>query len=160
MAHKKGQGTSVNGRESHSKRLGVKKFGGQAVVAGNILVRQRGTKFSAGHNVGTGRDWTLFALVDGKVQFDRGSTRVNVSRLHFHLDRGEVHRRRRCDHALRHRDEGTRGLAAKRGLDSLRPMKCCQDQIRCPVCRGVGLDPIDHQAEQSGVRHREPAACW
>ena len=65
MAHKKGGGSSRNGRDSVSKRLGVKRFGGQFVTAGSIIVRQRGTKFSAGENVGTGRDWTLFALVDG-----------------------------------------------------------------------------------------------
>jgi large subunit ribosomal protein L27 len=69
MAHKKGQGTSSNGRESHSKRLGVKRFGGQVVLAGNILVRQRGTKLHPGKNVGLGRDHTLFALVDGQVEF-------------------------------------------------------------------------------------------
>ena len=62
MAHKKGQGSSRNGRDSASQRLGVKKFGGQPVIAGNILVRQRGTKFNPGRNVGMGRDWTLFAL--------------------------------------------------------------------------------------------------
>jgi large subunit ribosomal protein L27 len=78
MAHKKGQGTSTNGRESHSKRLGVKMFGGQAVVAGNIIVRQRGTKLHAGKNVGTGRDWTLFALKDGTVKFDKPHRRVSV----------------------------------------------------------------------------------
>jgi len=78
MAHKKGQGSVKNGRDSQSKRLGVKKFGGQAVVAGNILIRQRGTKFHAGRNVGTGRDYTLFALVDGSVRFDRDSRRINV----------------------------------------------------------------------------------
>jgi large subunit ribosomal protein L27 len=78
MAHKKGQGSVRNGRDSHSKRLGVKRYGGETVAAGSILVRQRGTKFHAGQNVGTGRDWTLFALVDGKVKFDRESTRVNV----------------------------------------------------------------------------------
>lgn len=78
MAHKKGQGSVRNGRDSISKRLGVKRFGGQHVAAGSILVRQRGTKFIAGKNVGTGRDWTLFALVDGKVTFDKGSHRVNV----------------------------------------------------------------------------------
>jgi large subunit ribosomal protein L27 len=69
MAHKKGVGSSRNGRESHSKRLGVKKFGGEAVIAGNIIVRQRGTKHHAGQNVGVGKDHTLFALADGKVQF-------------------------------------------------------------------------------------------
>ncbi len=78
MAHKKGQGSSRNGRDSQSKRLGVKKFGGQSVIAGNILVRQRGTKFSPGRNVGLGRDWTLFALTDGRVQFDKNGRRVNV----------------------------------------------------------------------------------
>ena len=78
MAHKKGQGSSRNGRDSASQRLGVKKFGGQSVIAGNILVRQRGTKFNPGRNVGMGRDWTLFALVDGHVQFDKGGRRVNV----------------------------------------------------------------------------------
>jgi large subunit ribosomal protein L27 len=78
MAHKKGQGSVRNGRDSVSKRLGVKRFGGQFVTAGSILVRQRGTKFVAGENVGTGRDWTLFALVDGKVSFDRNGRRVNV----------------------------------------------------------------------------------
>ena len=78
MAHKKGQGSSRNGRDSASQRLGVKKFGGQAVIAGNILIRQRGTKFNPGRNVGMGRDWTLFALTGGHVQFDKGGRRVNV----------------------------------------------------------------------------------
>jgi large subunit ribosomal protein L27 len=78
MAHKKGQGSVRNGRDSVSKRLGVKRYGGETVSAGSILVRQRGTKFVAGQNVGTGRDWTLFALVDGKVKFDQGSHRINV----------------------------------------------------------------------------------
>ena len=78
MAHKKGQGTSTNGRESHSKRLGVKVFGGQSVLAGSIIVRQRGTKLHAGKNVGTGRDWTLFALTDGKVAYDKAHRRVSV----------------------------------------------------------------------------------
>ncbi len=78
MAHKKGQGSSRNGRDSNSKRLGVKAFGSEFVTAGSILVRQRGTKFVAGSNVGTGRDWTLFALVDGKVQFDKEGRRVNI----------------------------------------------------------------------------------
>ena len=78
MAHKKGQGSSRNGRDSNSKRLGVKKFGGQTVRAGNILIRQRGSKFVPGVNVGQGRDWTLFALSDGKVFFDKDSRRVNV----------------------------------------------------------------------------------
>jgi len=78
MAHKKGQGSVKNGRDSVSKRLGVKEFGGTLVNAGSIIVRQRGSKFIAGKNVGTGRDWTLFALVTGKVKFDKGSRRVNV----------------------------------------------------------------------------------
>ncbi|HAO67742.1 MAG TPA: 50S ribosomal protein L27 [Verrucomicrobiales bacterium] len=78
MAHKKGQGSSRNGRDSNSKRLGVKKFGGQTVRAGNIIIRQRGSKFVPGVNVGQGRDWTLFALSDGKVFFDKDSRRVNV----------------------------------------------------------------------------------
>jgi large subunit ribosomal protein L27 len=78
MAHKKGQGSVRNGRDSVSKRLGVKAFGGEIVSAGSIIVRQRGTKFIAGTNVGTGRDWTLFALTDGKVTFDKGSRRVNI----------------------------------------------------------------------------------
>ena len=72
MAHKKGVGSSNNGRESHSKRLGVKIFGGQALVAGNIIVRQRGTNHHPGANVGMGKDHTLFALVDGEVQFRKG----------------------------------------------------------------------------------------
>ena len=70
MAHKKSGGSSRNGRDSHSKRLGVKKFGGENVLAGNILVRQRGTTFHAGDNVGLGRDHTLFALVQGLVKFE------------------------------------------------------------------------------------------
>ena len=72
MAHKKGVGSSNNGRESHSKRLGVKIFGGQPLIAGNIIVRQRGTKHHAGTNVGMGKDHTLFALVDGHVTFRKG----------------------------------------------------------------------------------------
>jgi large subunit ribosomal protein L27 len=71
MAHKKGVGSSRNGRDSNSQRLGIKKFGGQTVKAGNILVRQRGTKFHPGSNVGKGSDDTLFALVDGVVNFER-----------------------------------------------------------------------------------------
>ncbi len=70
MAHKKAAGSSRNGRDSESKRLGVKRFGGQQVQAGNILVRQRGTHFHAGANVGIGKDHTLFALTEGKVRFD------------------------------------------------------------------------------------------
>ncbi|MBO6515757.1 MAG: 50S ribosomal protein L27 [Bacteroidia bacterium] len=72
MAHKKGAGSSKNGRESHSKRLGVKIFGGQAAIAGNIIVRQRGTKHHPGDNVGMGKDHTLFALTDGVVMFKKG----------------------------------------------------------------------------------------
>ncbi len=72
MAHKKAGGSSRNGRDSECRRLGVKKFGGQAVVAGNILVRQRGTKFHAGDNVGLAKDHTLFATVNGSVQFKSG----------------------------------------------------------------------------------------
>ena len=72
MAHKKAGGSSRNGRDSHSKRLGVKRYGGQEVLAGNIIVRQRGTQFHAGDNVGMGKDHTLFALVDGRVTFHEG----------------------------------------------------------------------------------------
>jgi large subunit ribosomal protein L27 len=72
MAHKKGVGSSKNGRESESKRLGVKIYGGQFAQSGNIIVRQRGTKHHPGQNVGIGKDHTLFALVDGKVQFRKG----------------------------------------------------------------------------------------
>lgn len=71
MAHKKGAGSSRNGRESHSKRLGIKIFGGEQVKAGNILVRQRGTVHNAGNNVGMGKDHTLYALVDGQVEYQR-----------------------------------------------------------------------------------------
>ena len=71
MAHKKGQGSSRNGRDSNAQRRGVKKFGGEAVIAGNILVRQVGNKFHPGKNVGQGKDYTLFALTDGVVEFDR-----------------------------------------------------------------------------------------
>lgn len=78
MAHKKGQGSVRNGRDSVSKRLGVKAYGGEVVSAGSILVRQRGTRFVAGKNVGTGRDWTLFALTDGRVMFDKEGRRINV----------------------------------------------------------------------------------
>lgn len=78
MAHKKGQGSSRNGRDSNAQRRGVKKFGGETVVAGNILVRQVGTKFHPGRNVGQGKDYTLFALTDGVVLFDREGRRVNV----------------------------------------------------------------------------------
>ncbi|MFG0334119.1 MAG: 50S ribosomal protein L27 [Maioricimonas sp. JB049] len=79
MAHKKGQGSTRNGRDSISKRRGVKKFGGENVRAGNILIRQCGTKWHAGENVGVGNDYTLFAMVDGTVVFDRNGRRVNVA---------------------------------------------------------------------------------
>lgn len=78
MAHKKGQGSSRNGRDSTAQRLGVKVFGGGRVTAGSILVRQRGTRFHPGRNVGRGKDDTLFALADGVVKFDRQGRRVNV----------------------------------------------------------------------------------
>ena len=80
MAHKKGVGSTRNGRDSNPQYLGVKKYGGEAVVAGNIIVRQRGTKFHPGHNVGRGKDDTLFALADGVVTFERrGRDRKQVS---------------------------------------------------------------------------------
>jgi large subunit ribosomal protein L27 len=78
MAHKKGQGSSRNGRDSVSKRLGVKRFGGELVSAGSIIIRQRGSRWVAGNNVGIGRDWTLFALAEGKVRFDKNGRRVNI----------------------------------------------------------------------------------
>ncbi len=78
MAHKKGQGTSKNGRDSNSQRLGVKKYGGEAVIAGNIIMRQRGTRIHPGRNVGLGRDFTLYALADGKVNWDGPHRRVSV----------------------------------------------------------------------------------
>ncbi len=78
MAHKKGQGSSRNGRDSNGQRRGVKKYAGERVIAGNILVRQVGTKFHPGAGVGLGSDYTLFALVDGVVKFDRKGRRVNV----------------------------------------------------------------------------------
>lgn len=78
MAHKKGQGSSRNGRDSNPQYRGVKKYGGQTVTAGSILVRQLGTKFRPGKNVGMGKDYTLFALTDGTVLFDQGSRRVNI----------------------------------------------------------------------------------
>ena len=88
MAHKKGQGSVKNGRDSNSKRLGVKKFGGEPVLAGNILIRQRGTKWLPGKNVGLGRDHTIFSLVDGHVKFDRqkGRSRINVVPLEVAAD--------------------------------------------------------------------------
>jgi large subunit ribosomal protein L27 len=80
MAHKKGQGSTRNGRDSNPKMRGVKRFGGQVVRAGSILVRQKGTKFHAGENVGIGRDWTLFAKIDGVVKFERqGKDRTRVA---------------------------------------------------------------------------------
>ena len=78
MAHKKGQGSVKNGRDSISKRLGVKKFGGESVAPGNIILRQRGTKFLPGLNVGLGRDYTIWSLIDGHVKFDKNGRRVNV----------------------------------------------------------------------------------
>jgi large subunit ribosomal protein L27 len=78
MAHKKGQGSSRNGRDSNAQRRGVKRFGGEAVRAGNIIVRQLGTVFQAGSGVGQGSDYTLFALVDGFVKFDRGGRRIQI----------------------------------------------------------------------------------
>ena len=78
MAHKKGQGSSRNGRDSNAQRRGVKRFGGEQVRAGNILVRQVGNKFHPGRGVGQGSDYTLYALVDGYIQFDRGGRRIQV----------------------------------------------------------------------------------
>lgn len=78
MAHKKAGGSSRNGRDSESKRLGVKKFGGEQVIAGNIIVRQRGTQYHPGKGVGCGRDYTLFALIDGQVQFSKKAGNKNV----------------------------------------------------------------------------------
>ena len=86
MAHKKAGGSSKNGRDSESKRLGVKRFGGEAVVAGNILVRQRGTVYHAGANVGVGRDHTLFAKTDGRVLFE---AKGRKSRTHVSIVRSE-----------------------------------------------------------------------
>ncbi len=78
MAHKKGQGSSRNGRDSNAQRRGVKKFGGEVVIAGNILIRQVGTKWHPGKGVGQGNDYTLYALIPGKVMFDRKGRRINV----------------------------------------------------------------------------------
>jgi large subunit ribosomal protein L27 len=78
MAHKKGQGSTRNGRDSNAQRRGVKRFGGERVIAGNIIVRQCGTKFHPGLNIGMGKDFTLFALVDGTVRFDQDGRRVNI----------------------------------------------------------------------------------
>jgi large subunit ribosomal protein L27 len=78
MAHKKGQGSTRNGRDSNAQRRGVKRFGGEAVIAGSIIVRQCGNKFHPGKNMGQGKDYTLYALVNGKVMFDRGGRRVHI----------------------------------------------------------------------------------
>ncbi len=80
MAHKKGGGSTTNGRDSNSKRLGVKKYAGEHVISGNILVRQRGTKIKPGKNVGMGKDYTIFSVIEGVVMFDqnRGRKRINV----------------------------------------------------------------------------------
>ncbi len=78
MAHKKGQGSSRNGRDSQAQRRGIKKFGGESVLAGNIIARQCGTKWHPGKNVGMGRDYTIFSLVEGKVFFDKEGRRINV----------------------------------------------------------------------------------
>ena len=78
MAHKKGQGSSRNGRDSNAQRRGIKKYGGEAVIAGNIIARQCGTKWHPGRNVGMGKDYTLFALVEGNVYFDKNGRRANV----------------------------------------------------------------------------------
>jgi large subunit ribosomal protein L27 len=79
MAHKKGAGSSKNGRDSQSKRLGVKRFGGEMVIPGNIILRQRGTQFKPGENVGMGKDFTIYALVDGQVTFEERHGRQYVS---------------------------------------------------------------------------------
>ena len=92
MAHKKGVGSSNNGRESEAKRLGVKIFGGQSIIAGNIIVRQRGTKHHPGQNVGIGKDHTLFAMIDGTVQFRKGrKDRSFVSVVAASVDAADVH---------------------------------------------------------------------
>jgi large subunit ribosomal protein L27 len=83
MAHKKGAGSTKNGRDSNAQRLGVKKFGGQKVRAGNILIRQRGMKFKPGSNVGYGKDFTLYAIVDGVVKFD---SKDNQKRINIIID--------------------------------------------------------------------------
>lgn len=81
MAHKKGQGSTRNGRDSRAQRLGIKRFGGEAVEVGNIIVRQCGTKWRPGRNVGLGNDYTIFSLINGKVYFDQEGRRVNVEPL-------------------------------------------------------------------------------
>jgi large subunit ribosomal protein L27 len=95
MAHKKAGGSSRNGRDTAGRRLGVKKFGGEAVVAGNIIIRQRGTKWKPGQNVGLGRDHTIYALIDGKVAFQRkaeGRVHVSVTPLPSSTPQDEVSR--------------------------------------------------------------------
>lgn len=81
MAHKKGQGSSRNGRDSNAQRLGIKLFGGQIAKAGSIICRQHGTKWRPGKNVGIGRDWTIFALMEGTVHFDQNGRRINIKPL-------------------------------------------------------------------------------
>lgn len=81
MAHKKGSGSTKNGRDSNSKRLGIKKYGGEAVVSGNILVRQRGSKFKAGNNVKMGKDYTLFAIDNGIVKFEKQNKMVHIYKI-------------------------------------------------------------------------------
>lgn len=88
MAHKKGQGSSRNGRDSNSQRLGIKLFGGQLCTAGSIICRQRGTRWVPGRNVGLGRDYTIYALIDGTVKFDQRGRRINV----MALDAGSIGR--------------------------------------------------------------------
>ena len=83
MAHKKGSGSTKNGRDSNSKRLGVKKYGGQKVLAGNILVRQRGSGFKIGHNVAQGKDYTLFALINGIVKFEKVSKKIKKVSVYY-----------------------------------------------------------------------------
>ena len=78
MAHKKGKGSTRNGRDSNAQRRGVKKFGGEKVISGNILIRQVGTKWHPGRNVGMGKDYTIFSLIEGNVYFDREGRRINV----------------------------------------------------------------------------------
>ncbi len=93
MAHKKGEGSVKNGRDSQSKRLGVKIYGGQPAIAGNIIIRQRGTQYHPGKNIGVGKDFTLFALTDGLVEFKKGlySIRVNKQyRLEFIIEKDIV----------------------------------------------------------------------
>jgi large subunit ribosomal protein L27 len=87
MAHKKGAGSTKNGRDSHSKRLGVKKFGGQYVIPGNIIVRQRGTKFHPGDGVSMGKDHTIFATMEGYVEFKRLRGRGNQKQINVHTER-------------------------------------------------------------------------